>query len=148
MVLHDDAIDEIAGGVGQHESGNPIDSHQQETKRQQASAGANQVPDYGENNPQLLARLPGIAKFARGTHLLVRLFWRVEASFCIALLGSARSIPGSCDKTIHPQFALADHAAKTLLRAAKRQVHLSSLRATLTQLHDARVPASMQDRWR
>ena len=74
MVLQDDAVDEIAGGVGQHESGNPIDSHQQETKRQQASAGANQVPDYGENNPQLLARLPGIARFARGTHLLVRLF--------------------------------------------------------------------------
>ena len=47
--LDDDAVDQVARGVRQHQSGNPVDCHQQEPERKQSPSRPDQLPYQGQN---------------------------------------------------------------------------------------------------
>jgi hypothetical protein len=73
MVLHHDRIDQVFGGVGKDQAGDPVDHHQQKAQSQQVSAGTDEFPQNGPNGSQSLTCRAGVTgRFARRRHLLVR----------------------------------------------------------------------------
>ena len=52
--LADDVVDQVLGGIRQHQSGERLIDHQHEAQGQQSAAGPHQRPDVGQQCPQTL----------------------------------------------------------------------------------------------